>query len=108
MRMFNFTDSNMTSENWITEGQTTSYYDVTNKTHSNMTMEQRITKRPTIYDVTTKSPDDEITWDDATWILTSAFIIFTMQSGELEFRFRLNIYFTSFLIALLIEKNPMQ
>ena len=23
--------------------------------------------------------------DDATWILTSAFIIFTMQSGECEF-----------------------
>ena len=22
-------------------------------------------------------------WDDATWILTSSFIIFTMQSGEL-------------------------
>ncbi len=22
-----------------------------------------------------------ITWDDATWILTSSFIIFTMQSG---------------------------
>ena len=27
----------------------------------------------------TSSP---ITWDDATWILTSAFIIFTMQSGK--------------------------
>ena len=26
--------------------------------------------------------DPEISWDDATWILTSAFIIFTMQSGE--------------------------
>ena len=25
---------------------------------------------------------DQITWDDATWILTSSFIIFTMQSGE--------------------------
>ena len=25
-----------------------------------------------------------ITWDDATWILTSSFIIFTMQSGELS------------------------
>ena len=23
-----------------------------------------------------------ISWDDATWILTSAFIIFTMQSGK--------------------------
>ena len=23
-----------------------------------------------------------ISWDDATWVLTSAFIIFTMQSGE--------------------------
>ena len=23
-----------------------------------------------------------LTWDDATWILTSAFIIFTMQSGR--------------------------
>ena len=23
-----------------------------------------------------------ITWDDATWILTSSFIIFTMQSGK--------------------------
>lgn len=30
----------------------------------------------------TMSPDDTITWDDATWILTSAFIIFTMQSGQ--------------------------
>ncbi len=34
------------------------------------------------YALTTKSPDDAITWDDATWILTSAFIIFTMQSGN--------------------------
>lgn len=25
----------------------------------------------------------EITWDDATWILTSSFIIFTMQSGKM-------------------------
>ena len=25
----------------------------------------------------------EMTWDDATWILTSSFIIFTMQSGGL-------------------------
>ena len=23
-----------------------------------------------------------ISWDDATWVLTSSFIIFTMQSGE--------------------------
>ena len=92
MWIFNFTESNMTTENWITDGQTTIYHDVTNETESNMTMEQRITKRPTIYDVTTKSPDDAITWDDATWILTSAFIIFTMQSGELEFRFCVNIY----------------
>ncbi len=32
---------------------------------------------------TTVDPDAEgpITWDDATWILTSSFIIFTMQSG---------------------------
>ena len=28
-----------------------------------------------------------ITWDDATWILTSAFIIFTMQSGEVSSSF---------------------
>ena len=26
--------------------------------------------------------DIGISWDDATWILTSAFIIFTMQSGK--------------------------
>jgi hypothetical protein len=26
-----------------------------------------------------------ITWDDATWILTSSFIIFTMQSGKPTF-----------------------
>jgi Amt family ammonium transporter len=29
----------------------------------------------------TTSTDPEVTWDDATWILTSSFIIFTMQSG---------------------------
>ena len=28
------------------------------------------------------STEPELTWDDATWILTSSFIIFTMQSGE--------------------------
>lgn len=28
-------------------------------------------------------PNQSISWDDATWILTSAFIIFTMQSGEI-------------------------
>ncbi len=28
----------------------------------------------------------EMTWDDATWILTSSFIIFTMQSGTRSFR----------------------
>ena len=38
--------------------------------------------------VTVKNGGDDtivkgpITWDDATWILTSAFIIFTMQSGR--------------------------
>ena len=26
-----------------------------------------------------------MTWDDATWILTSSFIIFTMQSGSFSF-----------------------
>lgn len=26
-----------------------------------------------------------ITWDDATWILTSSFIIFTMQSGTVKY-----------------------
>jgi hypothetical protein len=25
---------------------------------------------------------NNLTWDDATWILTSSFIIFTMQSGK--------------------------
>ena len=34
----------------------------------------------------TSGQPSDITWDDATWILTSSFIIFTMQSG--------NIYFT--------------
>lgn len=28
------------------------------------------------------SAGEELTWDDATWILTSSFIIFTMQSGK--------------------------
>ena len=85
MGVINFTESNTTAEDWITKGHTTITYDVTNKTYSNMTVEHRITQGPTMYAVTTKSPDDEITWDDATWILTSAFIIFTMQSGKLEF-----------------------
>lgn len=31
--------------------------------------------------VPSDAAEDEITWDDATWILTSSFIIFTMQSG---------------------------
>ena len=57
----------------------------------NLTTESNATHRPTFkqtesqttsFYVTSKSPDDEITWDDATWILTSAFIIFTMQSGK--------------------------
>lgn len=26
--------------------------------------------------------ESRLSWDDATWILASAFIIFTMQSGE--------------------------
>lgn len=30
---------------------------------------------------TTAEPEDGVSPDDATWILTSAFIIFTMQSG---------------------------
>lgn len=40
--------------------------------------------------VTKNSEQDEIvergliSWDDATWILTSAFIIFTMQSGNVN------------------------
>lgn len=38
------------------------------------------------FDLTTKGtavePRDAASWDDATWILTSSFIIFTMQSGE--------------------------
>ena len=59
-RVFNYTNSNGTTAlpNWTTEELTT------------------VTQ-----DLTTRNPDDEITWDDATWILTSAFIIFTMQSG---------------------------
>ena len=32
--------------------------------------------------VTTSKSIGPITWDDATWILTSSFIIFTMQSGR--------------------------
>ncbi len=36
-------------------------------------------------DLTFGGQSGPITWDDATWILTSAFIIFTMQSGELLF-----------------------
>ncbi|BFZ01122.1 hypothetical protein BsWGS_04161 [Bradybaena similaris] len=35
----------------------------------------------TIGNTTTEEPEVKLTWDDATWILTSAFIIFTMQSG---------------------------
>ena len=34
---------------------------------------------------TTEAEAEDITWDDATWILTSAFIIFTMQSGTCNF-----------------------
>lgn len=36
--------------------------------------------------------DDDLTWDDATWILTSSFIIFTMQSGELFILRLLKLY----------------
>ena len=32
----------------------------------------------------TEVPTPEISWDDATWILASSFIIFTMQSGMSE------------------------
>ena len=68
----------------------------------NLTTESNVTNKPTFrqtesqttsfYDLTSKSPDEEITWDDATWILTSAFIIFTMQSGELLIHFHNNKY----------------
>ena len=34
-------------------------------------------------------------WDDATWILTSAFVIFTMQSGEIVFIDNTNIEVSS-------------
>ena len=32
-------------------------------------------------DVTERTQEQGMSWDDATWILTSSFIIFTMQSG---------------------------
>lgn len=34
-----------------------------------------------------------ISWDDATWILTSSFIIFTMQSGKDQCLLNLNVPF---------------
>lgn len=37
----------------------------------------------TVYSMIGSSSVGPITWDDATWILTSSFIIFTMQSGWL-------------------------
>ena len=99
MEMLNISESNTTSDHWITQSQTTINYDGINNTYSNMTAEHRITEGPTIHDVTTKNPDDEITWDDATWILTSAFIIFTMQSGESEFPFSSNMCISLFMFA---------
>ena len=33
-----------------------------------------------------KTIEYSLSWDDATWILTSSFIIFTMQSGWLVIR----------------------
>ena len=35
----------------------------------------------TTVNASVKPENREMTWDDATWILTSSFIIFTMQSG---------------------------
>lgn len=37
----------------------------------------------TVYSMIGSNSVGPITWDDATWILTSSFIIFTMQSGWL-------------------------
>ena len=34
----------------------------------------------------------QVTWDDATWILTSSFIIFTMQSGACSMPFGGNLF----------------
>ena len=45
---------------------------------ANMSMEKMMTTEQTSI-ATTEEP---MTWDDATWILTSSFIIFTMQSGK--------------------------
>lgn len=42
---------------------------------------------------------DAATWDDATWILTSAFIIFTMQSGRL--------YIHTLYVHVIMCKNNM-
>ena len=37
-------------------------------------------------------------WDDATWVLTSAFVIFTMQSGMYDIvRFSVNVVFFIYL-----------
>ena len=36
----------------------------------------------------TMTTERAMTWDDATWILTSSFIIFTMQSGSFLLLFR--------------------
>ena len=41
-----------------------------------------MTNNSTIVTETEVAIVNNLTWDDATWILTSSFIIFTMQSGK--------------------------
>ncbi len=46
---------------------------------TNTSMAPMVTTEQPMVVMTTEEP---MTWDDATWILTSSFIIFTMQSGK--------------------------
>ena len=61
---------------------------IASATNNSTAQFQRVTYEPETVDDVTNMPSTasnrtgDITWDDATWILTSSFIIFTMQSGE--------------------------
>ena len=58
----------------------------TSNTHfDSLDVTRGITERDQVITLSPKEALERalISWDDATWILTSAFIIFTMQSGEL-------------------------
>lgn len=51
---------------------------------------------------------NNLTWDDATWILTSSFIIFTMQSGRFlleNFNFITVSFIDSMFVVELFKNN---